>query len=74
MRYCVFVVLLLAQTLVVGCGQATYDERLKANIDNPKRMSGQSAPANQEEEPEEEESGEWTAEDLEAEEEDGGNE
>ena len=68
MRCFVLLVFLLAQTLFVGCGQSTYDERLKANIDNPKRMSGQSAPVKEEaQEPEEEDSGEWTAEDLEAE-------
>lgn len=61
---------LLAQTLLVGCGQATYDERLKANVDNPSRMSARPAAVEEkeEEEPVEEDSGEWTAEELEAEE------
>lgn len=50
---------LLAFLFSTGCGQATYDERLKGNIDNPKRMGGPPPAAENEDGEEEDEDDGW---------------
>ena len=66
MRCFFLLAFLIAQTLLVGCGQATYDERLKANVNNPKRMSARN-PAAQVEEGEPDQNEEGAAEELDTE-------
>ena len=69
MRRYFLISILIGSIFVLGCGQGEYDSRLQENINNPKRMGNVPPPAeNEEEEPAtEEESGEWTLEDLEKE-------